>query len=104
MKQSSGLVNNKGEELTIGEVLYVYNLIATGGSMGATTTCVEAISEYSTIPNKMKDIIESLDRQSEQLEGKISSVGPETNPILNRELVYRLDKIKKALESSSKVY
>jgi hypothetical protein len=52
----------------------------------------------------MKDIIESLDRQSEQLEGKISSVGPETNPILNRELVYRLDKIKKALESSSKVY
>jgi hypothetical protein len=39
MKLSSGLVNSNGKDLPIGEVLYVYNLIATGGSMNPLTTC-----------------------------------------------------------------
>jgi hypothetical protein len=90
--------------LTIGEVLYIYNLIASGGGMSATSTCVETISEFSTLPNQLKDIIESLDRQSELLNGNISSADPQTSPILNRHLIYRLDKIKKALESASRSY
>jgi hypothetical protein len=39
MKRDSGLITAKGEKLSLGEVLYVYNLIATGSSMGSSKTC-----------------------------------------------------------------
>ena len=104
MRLSSGLVNSQGKELSIGEVLYVYNLIATGGSMNALTTCVEQISEFSELPAIYKAVVESLDRQAESLEGNIATTTKQVSPILNGELIQKLDKINKALESSDKMY
>ena len=106
MKLSSGLVNSNGKDLPIGEVLYVYNLIATGGSMNPLTTCAQLIRDggFSALPDLYESIVEDLDRRTEVLNGELESATPNDDEVLNSDLITKLDLIFKALESTTKSY
>ena len=97
MKNTSGLVNKFGKELTIGEVLYIYNLISTAGSMGALRTCVDHISEYKPkLPEQYADVIRDFDTYTEQYGFS------EENKLISEDLIHKLYTINTALSTSSK--
>ena len=74
MKQNSGLKNKDGKDLSIGEVFYVYNMIATAGSLNSMKTCVEQIGTYSELPSQYEDVVREFDAITESVNGDLDKL------------------------------
>ena len=98
MKQSSGLKNKDGKDLSIGEVFYVYNMIATAGSMNSMKTCVEQIGTYSELPSQYEDVVREFDAITESVNGDLDKL-PE-DAIINPRIIDKLVAINQALNGN----
>ena len=98
MKQSSGLKNKDGKDLSIGEVFYVYNMIATAGSMNSMKTCVEQIGTYSELPSQYEDVVREFDAITESVNGDLDKL-PE-DAIINPKIIDKLVAINQALNGN----
>jgi hypothetical protein len=97
MKQSSGLKNKYGKDLSIGEVFYVYNMIATAGSMNAMKTCVEQVGTYSSLPEEYENVVREFDSATETVTGNLETSESE---LINSKTIDKLEMINKALEGN----
>lgn len=94
MKYNSGLKNKYGKDISIGEIFYVYNMIATAGSMNAMKTCVEQIGTYSNLPGQYEDLVREFDAATELVNGDLEI---SENELINSSTLDKLELINQAL-------